>query len=102
MARRDVIQIRVSEDEKERIGVLARSAGVSPSEWLRSRALEESLGTRKQAVGPVAPGKPSAVHPLAAPRASTARSCEGCGKPYGSPSLRRCLECNGRIVPVPA
>lgn len=42
--RKDVIQIRVSEEEKQRISELAEKAGISPSLWVRSRALGDPLG----------------------------------------------------------
>jgi hypothetical protein len=72
MTRREVVQFRVSEDEKARIWALARAAGVRPSEWVRWRALEGASGTsRERPAGELPRRESGPPAPPRAPEAST-------------------------------
>jgi hypothetical protein len=46
MRRGEVVQVRVSTEERAAMDRLAAAAGVRLSDWVRSRALEESLDVR--------------------------------------------------------
>jgi hypothetical protein len=83
MARKEVMQVRLSEEEKAQIAALARRAGRVPSEWMRLRSL-----SMERAVMP----DRSAVE-------------ETSGNRVGSPSGREALEgtvvSNGRAPASP-
>jgi hypothetical protein len=105
-----VLDPSVVEDVKAQLGDTSFSR-------FTERALEAMLGDRRSTDGlGLASGAAKVAGPVS-PRASepephesvdiavaamTARACEKCGKEFGSPSLRRCTVCNGKIVPEPS
>jgi hypothetical protein len=111
----------------DRVGEAAPEGNRS---WFIRRALEAALGDRPEradeASGPEGGGatpsnsaSPRASEPMlivddkgvsrevetraaftVQPRPS--RTCGTCGKVFGSPTLRRCTICNGKVLPEPA
>jgi hypothetical protein len=104
MARREqVIEVRVFPEEKERIRELATKHGVRPSEYLRDRGLQQTIGSgrsrrtkerRRRAPGKV-PGHPTDAGAAAARRALAASRGRGPAE-VPSPTIAERVEADRR------